>query len=496
MPSLRHLAAVLLAATALTACAGGQYSPTSAAKPILALKHDAAITTPVPVHLPRDPARVDAPAGGLRKIVAQGIANSPLVRQAVLGGSKAGIGILQAESARWGNVNLTGGVGASDQQTHYITGHASLGLEATWRIFDGGKTDMRSDAAKQQTRAAVAQMDERLDLVGVGISEVVSDVERTRSNATITAAEVSNAERLLRLARGVVEAKTASPSDVSEAETAVAEARKRLVELERARTVAEARFARQVGFPAPSSMVIDYRYVGSQDTEAEVAKAVAQYPSMRIAEAYTQAAVNNALAIDAEAGGELALRLSGAHIARAVAGLNPIGLGLAIVQASLPLYDGGERQARFKAAVADIEIALAQHADVKRAIEFAVRESVAARVAAAKTAKIEASRLKSAQATLTGREAEYKQGTAGIKSLIDASTALFAARRAVVDAEATEWFANIRVAATQGVLATSMGLVDVRQVDLSKTADPFPGSSLLAPEPKADKAPETAPTDR
>jgi adhesin transport system outer membrane protein len=254
-------------------------------------------------------------------------------------------------------------------------------------------------------------------------------------------------------------------------------ARARQADAEQVASDAEARYLR-LGSARPDAKLILPAALGVSNSLDEAIAAGSGHPTLRLLHGEIQAGVQQALAIDAERGGELALRFGPAgllHLSSSAA--NPLTLGAALLSMTLPVYDGGERDYRLKRAISSIDVAMSRREDVQRQISLVVTQAWNAHAAARSNAAHAVRQLQALDKVAAGYEKQHALGSRSIVDILDAENERLAARSREATARYSLLFATYRLSAAQGRLADSLGVVSYREAvldgetDLSKVLD-------------------------
>ena len=108
---------------------------------------------------------------------------------------------------------------------------------------------------------------------------------------------------------------------------------------------------------------------------------------------------------------------------------------------SLPLFDGGQRQANKRSAQAGLDQAVAAYRQVVLAALQEVEDNLAATSLLQEEGAAQAEALTAAQKNLQATKDQYLFGTVGYLNVINAQTSELQARRAVMDIENRRWLA-------------------------------------------------------
>lgn len=482
-------AALLLPASALVpGCSGlgGTYLPSHDAARIADLDRAEGLpaTFPAPVFV-EGSERDALGRGTLGWLVANTLPRSPLVRQAYYG-LASGMAAADLSGAQRGpSATIDARFGATDASGNEpsIRRDGAAGVAGSLTIFDGGAGRLREERARWQVASALAQAHERIEAVAYGVAEGYVGVMKARSGLALVDAEVRRFEHLLRQVRSLVAAGTSGAADAPEAEARVERIRQSRAQARQALGDAEARLLRLTGEPTGADPMVRPSDVPMPGSGEEIAvAAAASHPSVRAHLAEVRAAVKAALSVDAERFGAVVAQFGPSGFMQAFGGAGVLALGTAFLRLSLPIFDGGQRAARLRAAAADLEVALARREDASRSVAMSVRQAANARAAAVDISALAAREGRAAARLARAREADYRAGLADLRSVLDAEQATM---EAAIKADGAGWdrtLATLRLLATAGGLAAHLGAVRTREVDLGDP-DAFPLPTLLEPRP-------------
>ena len=494
-------AAALLAAACLTGCAGlgGPYIPSHKAATIAAMADDRALTVPVGAVTLLTPAARDALGRGtLAWYVAGTLSDNPVVRGAYYGLASGGLGIANAEALRGPTLGLSASYGGGDNGGQSPVSQVyNVGLDGSLVIWDGGLGAIKSDRARWQALAALANVADKVESVGFATVQAYIQVLQARDAVAIAVRHIARHVEMLKMVRQLADQGVENFSDVPEASARVELSRQAKVEASRTLGNAEASFQRLTGIRPPPGLPLPSRAPAEGDVEALVAEALRVHPAIKASDADIQAAIKSVLAVDAERMGSLAIQLGTAGLISQFPGvLHPYTLGTALIRLTLPLFTNGERDSRLRKAAADLEVALSQRADIERAVALGVRQASADRTAASDAAALVLREKKDDAEVARIRRSEYFiAAVVDLKTALDAEQALMQAEIKESNARWSHALASYKVVAAQGRLADYLGVVGHRDVLVSGSLDPFPMPTLLE-VPPADGVPAYVPPAR
>ena len=412
------------------------------------------------------------PEGTLARDVADVFAESPWALEAMLGLSAQNYSVAQVETANGPRVDLNANAGGTDSKgATEFKGTAGVGAALGWTVYDPGEGP-RSDRERFRAVAQVRTVHERGELIGANVVESHIDVPRHRSLVALRGREIAEKERFLK--RDVAKAVSlgmASEADRANAAASAKKAKDSLSDSSRNLKDAEDRYFRLLGrrpveMAEPAPLEVD------ADKEAEVAKA-AGHPSLGVIYANIQAAVANAVAVDAERLGSFGLDAGLTWSKVLASGINPFALSANFLKVALPLVDSGERGARVAKSVATVQVGEAQMAQTERDVAMSVRLAHNAWASAVERKAIAEARLKDVRSVLATYKAEYADGLRSTNDVLRAIDDAYDAEATAVNARYTAVYASYVVQAKQGRLLRTLGAVDFVEVKVDGQTDPW-----------------------
>lgn len=483
MPTNRRQLIALLPIALLPACEGPRtprtYFPSERVGQIIDM--DARLPPmPLRLTLPRFPvgeALERLPVGSLQRLVAETMPQSPMIRQALYAVSSGGADAARADAARGPDVSTDLRMGGTDSAGREQFRRDSLGgVQGSFIIFDNGAGGLRQDRARWAIAGAAASVWERVDAVAFNVGEAAMGVRRGEALLRLADEQVAAFERLLRAVRVQAGAGISSASDIPEAEARLERVKAARVTVRATAEDAATRLKRVTGQdlarlsdgPVPN-LVSE----GTPENRAET------HPAVRAQDAEIRAGVKSALSVDAERLGSLALQFGPSGFMQMFGGGGIWAVGSAFVRLSLPLVDSGERSARLRGAVAQLEISLAKRRDGALQVAASIRQAETALRAARDIEVIATREGAAALRLLRGKTTDWQAGIADLRSVLDAQQS---ATDAASKAEGARWdrrIAELRVMASSGTLAIALGAIASEDVDMESTEPYRVVSSLL-----------------
>ena len=464
------LAATVLASTGLGGCS---YHPSATVQQFADKADTTVLKIPaqVPQLLTRSEISKRFKADTLEYYAALAVATSPAALADYYAVGAHSAGIAQARSMMLPTIGIDAGTGATDNRAYTTIRDQSYGgLTATWTLFDGGKSAMLGEKERCLTLEAIVKMRETRESVSLGSIESVINLLRHREMTALYEEDVHEDAEYVTKIRAMVKA---GNTYVSEADAVLAEAKKaqaeqRLTESRQLVRDEEARFERIHGLPAPRTLKVPSGLPVDKDSKKAVAVALTDHPSEQITRFEAEAALRQIFAVDAERMGSFALKIGTLGFAVGEAVVNPFALGSLIAQLSIPVYDGGERDARMDGAIAAYRAAFERRGDISAVVKMAVLQALSAWTAAGEQERLTAEEAAKLRIVKKARWLDYQSGRSDIRSVLDSETELDLAHARSVTARWERVFSAYRVTAAQGKLVAKLNLADERKVVLGE----------------------------
>jgi outer membrane protein TolC len=359
---------------------------------------------------------------------------------------------------------LTGSWTAARAQTvsvsRGITGDANPRTVTTWTdatvarvslsqlLFDFGKTLAATEATRKLSEVAAEDVELQRQLIALAVKEAYTNILFAQRLIRVNNQAVARAELNLRSARGFFEVGTRPRSDVARAEVDVANARLDLIRARNAERLARVALNTALGIDVDTATQVQDNLAYEPVTLDRMqlrAEALRYRPEQR------QAVLR---AESAEAAERQAFRnffpdiTAGGFYGATRADMNEIWeLNLAL---TWPLFDGGNRIARWREARANVDGArarvLSQEQDIVQEVEqsFLSVQEAEERIQAAQTAVV------SAQENFRLAQGRFDAGVGTILELTDAQLALTVAQNTEAQALADYRIALYRLDRARG----------------------------------------------
>ena len=394
----------------------------------------------------------DGQAPSLDEVMAAALSGSPDVLAARAGTARAGAQVSQAQAAGRGTVRLQGQVtqGYSDFGPGYgsITPRTvSLGYERT--LFDGGATQAGLTAARAGQTASTAQetlIRAQLSaaVAGAWMQLAVASAGVTRSEALLTAVARFERDATLQFEAGEV-----PRSVVAQATARRARAEADLEAARGARDIARSSLLQLTGLEIGTAGLPARLPPIPPDIEAARAL-LAGHPALTAASAEVDAARATITQAEGRAGPVAIGSVRAVHVRDEVLpGYRNDGVE-AQLRVSVPLWDGGARQASAAVTRADLQAAQARRTGVMRLLEDGLRQAYVARATAQGAVRAAAAGVEASRIALTSMEAEFRVGERPMIDVLDALADLAAAEAAHHDARAAFLLSHWQINAALG----------------------------------------------
>lgn len=354
--------------------------------------------------------------------------------------------VAQAMAALRPVLTFIANTGLTDSRAGPSTTSASISLNASLDIYDGGDNKLAIDIAKESvlaTRAALVGVEQEVLLAAV---EAYMDVRSATQSLTLGENNLRLITEQLRAARDRFEVGEVTRTDVSLAESRLAASQSNLVAAQGNLTVARESFKAAVG-RYPGSLAAPARLPRLPGSLAE-AQAIAQRQQPGLEQARRQVTISE-------------LSLLRARAARGPTLTGTMGLGFAEggaatqnfnLQFSQPVLRGGALYSAERQALAGRDEAIANLHHVSRLVDQQVANAWAN--LAVSSAQLQASdkQIRAAELAFEGTKEEARLGSRTTLDVLDAEQELLDARTARLEAESTQYVAYYQVLASMGLL--------------------------------------------
>jgi multidrug efflux system outer membrane protein len=393
----------------------------------------------------------DALRLSLEEAVNRAAAKAPDVR---LGGLRVEESEARVQQAR---AALLPTLDAGSGWTNRTFSPASMGLDTRLHVSQplfapAARTAVR--AARRQVEASEAERDAVAEAAAARAARAYVDAVRARSVLAARAVNLELARELVRLAREQDRAGTATPLDVTRAETEQLAAEGDSLAAAHAAAQADIELARVLGLdPATRFQLPDaLEAVASSDplvdAEAGIRRARASRPELRVEQARLEAVQAAAEAVRAERLPRVDL-LGDFGWDRSYAGkmvpTHQVG-----VRVSIPLLDGLGREGRIAEQRILAEQTRVRERDLSARVEGDVRMALLDVAAAGDQRRVAQARVRLALRELEQAQALYREGLSDRAEVVDARRALVTARDTTIAAEYVAAAGRIRLAQATG----------------------------------------------
>lgn len=334
----------------------------------------------------------------------------------------------------------------------------NAGLTLSYLLFDFGARAASLENARQLLAAAAATQDSTVQAVFLAALQAYYQVQATE--AALVAARESERASLesFNAADARYKVGTATPADRLQAQTAYSQASLKRIQADRDFKNAQGTLANVIGGEAhrppalvPATPVVAPTREFTADVDALVAEARRRRPDLVAAEAQYQAAQANVEAVRAAGLPTLSLTAGPAYqdLGGNVSNTSSIGVTL-----NVPLFTGFSTTYKVRNAESLKEAREAQRERIRQQVALDVWKAYQGLITAGQSLQTTADLLVSAEAAEKVALGRYKAGLGSILDVLNAQSALAAARQQRVQAT-FEW--NV----SRATLAQSMGNLDI-----------------------------------
>ena len=334
--------------------------------------------------------------------------------------------------------------------------NASLTL--SWLLYDFGARDANLDHARQLLSAAASTLDATVQSVFLAALQSYYNAQAARA-ALMAAQESEKASReSLTAAETRYRVGTATPADRLQAQTAWSQAVLARIRAEGAIKTTLGTLANVMGMDAGQAIGLDEIPQAApdagfeRDVDALIAEARRRRPDLQAAEAQVRAAQANVDYAHASGKPTLALSAVPSWQDSGAISTNSSSLGLTL---TLPLFSRFETTYRVRAATARVETAGAQREALSQQVALDVWTNYQSLFTATHALRTTADLLASAVQSERVALGRYKAGVGTILDVLNAQSALAAARVQRIQA-ALDWYVS------RAALAKAVGTLDNR----------------------------------
>ena len=393
-----------------------------------------AITPPHPVLFPSSYAPCQAlPAGttyGVLEVVDLALCQNPKTHESWANTrvQAAQVGVAQASYLP----NLDGRLGTSRVHSNSEnTTPSSASLTLSWLLYDSGARSANLESARQLLSAAASTLDATVQSVFFTALQSYYNTQATRA-AVIAALESEKASReSLSAAEVRYKVGTGTPADRLQAQTAWSQATLNRIKAEGIVKIAYGTLANVMGLDASQPLKLadipesNPSATFERDIEALIAEARQRRPDLKAAEAQVKAAQSNIDYTRASGLPTLSLSAGPTWIDSGNITSNASTIGLTL---TLPLFSGFDTTYKVRSAQAKAEVAGAQRDNVNLQVALDVWSAYQSLTTATQTIRSSTDLLNSAEQSERVALGRYKAGVGNILDVLNAQSALAAAR--------------------------------------------------------------------
>lgn len=334
----------------------------------------------------------------------------------------------------------------------------SVGINATWQIFDYGADQFRVDAAKETvlaTRASLLQVEQ---IVFLRTVFAYFEVFRQQEFVDLRLNNLRLLREELQAARDRFEVGEVTRTDVAQAEAAVEDARSNLALARRNLTQAQAEYTNVVG--RPPGLLTSVPALPTIDTDIPRAQSIAVRNHPEMVQARHDVAAAELVAV--AAGRDMLPTISLSGNLRTEETWNSDGMsdtGSISLNYGGPIYRGGELSARQRRAYAFRDAARGNQHTVRHDVQQDVVNAISGVVAARAVLISSREQVRAAEVAFRGVREEANLGARTTLDVLDAEQDLLDARTTLISAQAGQFTATYEVLESLGYLtAQRLGL--------------------------------------
>lgn len=401
----------------------------------------------------------------LADVVDRALCNNPQTRLAWANARAQAAQVGVAQGAYLPTLAASAGVAriASDNGASLRYGQASASLSASYLLYDFGGRAATLENARQLAAALASTQDATLQ--AVFLAAVQAYYQWFAADAAVAAARESEraSQESLKAAEVRYRIGTGTPADRLQAQTAASQAVLARIQAEGGARTSRGVLANAMGLDAQQSPPLAPPAADApgddftRDLDALIATARQARPDLAAAEAQVKAARAAIDAARASGMPTLSATAGSSYSDTSVAGTGAIrgnSIGLAL---SVPLFTGFNAAYRARGAEAQFDAKAAQRDQLDKQVSLDVWRNYHALVTNTEAVRASANLVASAEASEQVAAGRYRAGVGGILDLLNAQSALAAARQQHIQA-----LYNWRIAKV--ALAQAMGQLDFSQI--------------------------------
>lgn len=409
-----------------------------------------------------------APALSLADIVDRALCGNPLTRAAWASTRAQAAQVGVARSAFLPSVSgtLSAGRNRSDGSTSSrsssVYNQGSLGLSASYVLYDFGARDAALQNALQLLAATRLTQDSTLQKVFFNAVQAYYTLFAARAAVDASQESERSTQASLKAATARYEAGTGTPADRLQAQTAYSQAVLTRIQAEGAVRNAEGALANIAGLDANTALAVVAPVTQRPDSQfdrnlgAVIEEARQRRPDLAAAEAQVKAAQAGVDA--ARAAGKPSISISANTSISDTSIGSPFNNQAIGITLSVPIFSGYGTPYRIQAAEAQVENQMALRDNVRLQVALDVWQAYNALNTGSQAVKSSADLVASAEASARVAQGRYQAGAGSILDLITAQTALASARQQNIQATY-----NWQIA--RASLAQAMGRLDFDAID-------------------------------
>jgi outer membrane protein TolC len=387
------------------------------------------------------------------------IENNPDIATARHRASAARAGIAQADASLWPRVTVGAGYSASDNPVQAfmmdlnqrnlafgpstdfndpdVTDNIDGRVIASYTIYNGGRETAQREAARFLAEAAEHNIDvARQDLI-FEVTRSFHTIQKARAFRLAAEQSVSSMESNLKIARARLETGNALKTDVLDAEVRLAEARENAVRTINAVKLAEAVFCNAVGARLDQPVTAAEERFQTVDADAQSSAAAAPDVSGRpeLAAMHKAIAAAEKHVRSAQSGYRPRVNAFASYDLNSGNGTDYADSWVAGVSVEVDVFDGFLTRGRVNEATARLDAAREQLRNLEMNLQLEARRAQLNLEEARARLDTTARAVQQAEESLAITKDRYANGLALLTQVLDAETALTAARQRRAAAE-------------------------------------------------------------
>ncbi len=383
----------------------------------------------------------------------------------------ADAGVRRARAGFWPSIGLRLGTGSeySDNEAtrSRVAGVDDSGSDTLWRnessislsqmLFDGFETRNLTTASEKRAEAAVHEVLDTGNTIGVTAAEAYLDILRYRQLGGLVRKNLEDHREILAKVKFRAAKGGGTIADVRQTEARVATAESTLVDIESAIRDSVTRYREVVG-DRPHGLQMPVPPLASMppDREKAVSVALANSPAVKQAAALVAQHQAEHEAVRAAYYPRVSFEVNGSNN-RNLDGLEARSKDVSgMLVLRYDIYQGGKRSAETRQALETLQEAEHRLDETRNRVEKLTDLAFNALVAAKARLPILKNNVVYGEQVLSAYRDQFELGRRSLLDLLNAQNELFQARAALINGEFTGLFAHYRVLAATGTLLDAL----------------------------------------